>query len=52
MRHIKIVEVVEGKDVDTASSWDEAYTLRDEYQQKAQDAGLDLKKKRYAVRCD
>jgi len=49
---ITIIECISGEVVDHASTWDEAYTVRDEWQQKAMNAGLDLTKRRYAVRCD
>jgi hypothetical protein len=49
---IKIIECVSGEEVDEASTHDEAYKKRDELQQKATNAGLDLTKRRYAVRIE
>ena len=49
---IKIIECVENKVVDEVNTWDEAYALQQELQQKAITAGFDLNQLRYAVRCD
>jgi hypothetical protein len=49
---IKIIEYISGEVVDKVSTWDKAYKVRDEWQQKATDAGFDLTKRRYAVRCE
>jgi len=49
---IQIIECVSGEIIDKASTWDKAYALRDQWQEKAMNAGFDLTKRRYAIRCD
>jgi hypothetical protein len=47
--NIKIIECISGKVVEEVTTWDEAYSVRNNWQQKATNAGLDLTKRRYAV---
>jgi hypothetical protein len=50
MKKIKVIECVENKLVAEVDTWDEAYAMQQDLQQKSINDGFDLNKFRYAVR--